>query len=264
MKLTTIIFILIYFNCFVLADTYTIKAKAIPENQLIKVKIFIDDPIIVKEETQIKSIKPKYIKRVLAQSNEKIIYNIFTSPYLSPNSVFSFNLKNKQDNASIKLIAIDNDEKITQVKLDINNISNKSIYTEVSTLIENLKISEDISINENIWEIKTIDEAIKELYGNLNFSPSNGLHVKTPLLSENHFSIPIFIRSDLNLESIAILQDSNTYSTVAIITVPSNAIISYRIRFKMKPGFAQNIVIVAKGKNGKIYKVQKTIDVVGS
>ncbi len=108
------------------------------------------------------------------------------------------------------------------------------------------------------WESDAVDAAIEELYG--KDKPTAGsITVKTPKIAENGGSIPVNIKSKLDLESIAIFQDANPRATVAVYTVPENGIVNYSMRIKMKK--TGTITVVGKTRDGKLYSTTKGVEV---
>ena len=120
------------------------------------------------------------------------------------------------------------------------------------------------AINFSVEKPKAWDEvastgAITELYGNGALIDTDDISIKAPKLAENGGSIPVKIKSSMDLESIAIFQDANPRSLVAVFTIPNNAIIEYDIRIKMRK--TSVVTVVAKGKNGKLYRATQNVEV---
>jgi len=108
------------------------------------------------------------------------------------------------------------------------------------------------------WEAATSAEAIKEIFGSTD-GIEGKIKMKAPKLAENGGSIPINIKSKIDLESIALFQDANPRSAVAVFTVPEGAIINYDLRIKMRK--TSDITIMAKGRDGKLYKHVQNVEV---
>ena len=108
------------------------------------------------------------------------------------------------------------------------------------------------------WEAEKSTQAIKELYGSGGLKKS-GIKMTAPKLAENGGSIPINIKSDLDLESIAVFQDANPRSLTAVFTIPKNAIIDYDFRIKMRQ--TAFVTIVGKTRAGVLHSTSKEIDV---
>ena len=109
------------------------------------------------------------------------------------------------------------------------------------------------------WAAADSASAIKELYGNGGLKETKDIKLKAPDLAENGGSIPVTVSSKMDLESIAIFQDANPRSTVAVFTVPKNGIIKYDFRMKMRK--TSVVTVVAKGRDGVLYTTSKKVEV---
>lgn len=237
-----------------LFSSEAIKLKVIQNNELVEAKFLIKSPMIGEEKANQRNIEADFITRILIESNEQVIYDIFTNQNIAKNPFFKFSYKNTFYTDTIKFTTIDNkNKKITSI-FGKNDILNKW-EVQKSTV----GTSKGLLISEKIWSIMNINEAIKELYGNADFKYGDEIQVTLPKFTHKLHSIPIKIKSNLNLESIAIFQDREKYSTVAIIKIPSAAIIDYLFHFKMNVGCDNIVAIVAKGKDGTIYRKDKLI-----
>lgn len=109
-----------------------------------------------------------------------------------------------------------------------------------------------------LWDANKVDLAINELFGTTT-TIDKKVKLKAPDIAENGAVIPVTVSSKLNGSTVAIFQDANPESTVAVFTVPENGIIDYSIRIKMaKTG---NVVAVVKDADGKLYKASKLVKV---
>jgi sulfur-oxidizing protein SoxY len=109
------------------------------------------------------------------------------------------------------------------------------------------------------WAAEKSPEAIKALYGNAGLKKTDKIKMKAPKLAENGGSIPINVKTSLDLESLAVFQDANPRSLTAVFTIPKDAIIDYDLRIKMRQTAV--VTIVGKGRDGTLYTVAKEIDV---
>lgn len=110
------------------------------------------------------------------------------------------------------------------------------------------------------WESEKTVDGIKALYGNGKVSQSSKLSFKAPKLAENGGSIPITIKSSLDLESVAFFQDANPRCLSCVFTVPVGAIIEYDFRIKMRQTAFVTVVGKERG-TGKLFSATKEIDV---
>ncbi|RXK14254.1 thiosulfate oxidation carrier protein SoxY [Halarcobacter mediterraneus] len=107
------------------------------------------------------------------------------------------------------------------------------------------------------WTATKVDEAIKELFGK-TATASDKVKLKAPDIAENGAVIPVTVSSDLAGSKVAIFQDANPESTVAVFTVPKGGIIDYSVRIKMaKTG---NVTAIIE-ENGKLYSTTKEVKV---
>ena len=119
------------------------------------------------------------------------------------------------------------------------------------------------STKPKAWEVEKTVDGIKALYGSAGTKEAKGkeLEFKAPKLAENGGSIPITVKSFLDLESVAFFQDANPRCLSCVFTVPAGAIIEYDFRVKMR----QTAFVTVVGKErttGKIYMAQaREIDV---
>ncbi len=108
------------------------------------------------------------------------------------------------------------------------------------------------------WEATTTADAIKGLYGDVQLIEES-VTIKAPKLAENGGAIPVFIKSDLEAKSVALFQDANPRSAVAVFTVPKGGIIDYGVKIKMRK--TGKITAVVEGKNGKFYSKVLPVEV---
>jgi len=108
------------------------------------------------------------------------------------------------------------------------------------------------------WKAHTVEDAITKLYGT-SVSIEKGVKLTTPDVAANGGAIPVDIKSDIDAKSVAVFQDVNPESAVAVFTVLEGGIIDYSIKMKMKK--SGTITIIVEGKDGKLYSAKKTLDV---
>ncbi len=108
------------------------------------------------------------------------------------------------------------------------------------------------------WKAKTVDSALEALYGKQTYV-EKGIKLKIPKVASNGGAIPVDIKSKIDAKSVAVFQDSNPESAVAVFTVPEGQPVNYSIKIKMKKSGA--ITIVVEGKDGKFYKISKSLEV---
>ncbi len=108
----------------------------------------------------------------------------------------------------------------------------------------------------NAWTADKVDIAIKEIFGT-NATSEGKVKLKAPDIAENGAVIPITVSAKSG-SKVAILQDANPETLVAVFTVPKGGIIDYSVRIKMaKTG---NVYAIVED-GGKLYKASKQVKV---
>ncbi len=108
------------------------------------------------------------------------------------------------------------------------------------------------------WKATTPADAIKALYGEAK-PEEKGVNIKAPKLAENGGKIPVVVKSDIDAKSVALFQDSNPRSLVAVWTIPEGGIVDFSVTMKMKK--SGKITAVVEGKDGKLYSKVLPIEV---
>jgi len=107
------------------------------------------------------------------------------------------------------------------------------------------------------WKAKTVEDAIKALYGDIKPEES-GVTVKAPKVASNGGAVPVTVKSDIDTKTVAVFQNMNPESAVAVFNVPENGIVDYFLKMKLKATDANGgngvITAIVEGKDGKFYK----------
>ena len=236
-------------------DNSQIKLKVKHKKNITEVKLLVKSQMRGIEISKLR-IEPDYITNLDVKLNNTSIFNIDNSFYIASNPLFIFKYKST--------------EKKDLLEIFITN--NKGIVTKSSTIIEEKQLkyiplsveSKELNKETNIlkhqiWKAQTTEDAIESLYGKINIINTDKITLRFPE-EANGASVPINIKSTLDLESIAIFSDGNLRSTIALITIPPNGIIDYRINVKLTEPGLFNLTVIGKGKNGNFYKQVKQIN----
>jgi len=105
------------------------------------------------------------------------------------------------------------------------------------------------------WEAEKTADGIKALYGTAGVKVTDKISLKAPKLAENGGSIPITIKSSLDLESVAFFQDANPRSLSCVFSVPKDGIIEYDFRVKMRQSAFVTVVGKERG-TGVLYQTK--------
>jgi sulfur-oxidizing protein SoxY len=107
------------------------------------------------------------------------------------------------------------------------------------------------------WTAKKVDDAVKEIFGS-TATTEGSIKLSAPDIAENGAVIPVSFETDLKATKVAVFQDANPESAVAVFTIPENAVIDYAIRIKLaKTG---TVTVIAEA-DGKLYSASKLVKV---
>ena len=109
----------------------------------------------------------------------------------------------------------------------------------------------------DVWKAKKVDEAIKDLYGDIK-PVEDGVVVKAPKVASNGGGVPVTIKSDIPAKTVALFQDMDPEAAVAVWNVPEDGIVDYFLKIKLKAtdenGGNGVVTAILEGKDGKFYK----------
>ncbi|RBQ32250.1 thiosulfate oxidation carrier protein SoxY [Arcobacter sp. FW59] len=118
--------------------------------------------------------------------------------------------------------------------------------------------AEDFRVSKpKAWTATKVDEAIKELFGTTATTES-GINLKAPEIAENGAVVPISFDTKLKASKIAVFQDANPESTVAVFTVNDSMVLDYAFRIKMAQ--TGKVTVIAE-VDGKLHSATKEIKV---
>jgi len=109
------------------------------------------------------------------------------------------------------------------------------------------------------WEAEKSPEAIKAMFGDVKLEKTDAVKMTAPKLAENGGSIPIKLKSDLDIETVAFFQDANPRSATVVFSIPEGQKLNYSFRIKMRQTAV--VTVVAKTRDGKFLTLNKEIDV---
>ncbi|CAA6819063.1 MAG: Sulfur oxidation protein SoxY [uncultured Sulfurovum sp.] len=107
------------------------------------------------------------------------------------------------------------------------------------------------------WSAKTVNDAIKALYGDIKAEES-GIKLTLPKKAANPGAVPVKIKSDIAMKSLTILQDANSAAAVATYTMDKDMIVDLSIKIKM--GKAGTVTVIGEGQDGKFYSASKKVE----
>jgi sulfur-oxidizing protein SoxY len=113
------------------------------------------------------------------------------------------------------------------------------------------------------WTSSTINDAAMALYGQEKFSTirkSTEVELIVPKgIVKDRENIPVTIRSNITAKTVALFQDANPKSLVAVFDVAPDSIIEYELFIRME--FKGTVFAVIEGLDGKLYYTREYVDI---
>lgn len=128
----------------------------------------------------------------------------------------------------------------------------------VAAMTASLSATDYRADKPDTWTAKDVPSAIKALYGEV--TPADGdIKLKAPKVASNGGAIPVSIKTDIPAKSIAVFQDVNPESAVAVFAIPEGTKADFSMKIKMKK--SGSITAVVEGKDGKFYSTKLSLEV---
>lgn len=109
------------------------------------------------------------------------------------------------------------------------------------------------------YAAKTVDEALKNLYGSSAVTASNEVKIRAPLQAENGAVVPVAVSTRLpDVQAISILVDKNPIPLVAHVNFTPDAVPYFAANIKLASTSDVHFVVRA---GGKLYGTKQTIKV---
>ncbi|MGB5506703.1 MAG: thiosulfate oxidation carrier protein SoxY [Sulfurovum sp.] len=113
------------------------------------------------------------------------------------------------------------------------------------------------------WKASSINEAAMAIYGKEKFATiqkSGQIELIVPKgIVKDREEIPIMIRSNMKAKTVAIFQDANPKSLVAVFHVGEEGVIEYA--FNMRMAFKGTVFAVLEGMDEKLYYTRAYVDI---
>ncbi len=118
-------------------------------------------------------------------------------------------------------------------------------------LVPNTMKAEDFrKLKPNAWTATKVDAAIQALYGRTDMI-EKGVFIKAAKIAASGARVKLKFGSKVPAKSVALLQDVNPESTVAVFSVTKYDLMDYQLNIKMaKSG---TVTVVAEGLDGNLY-----------
>lgn len=113
------------------------------------------------------------------------------------------------------------------------------------------------------WTSSSLNDAAMALYGREKFSTirkSTEIELMVPKgIVKDRENISVAIRSNIKAKTVALFQDANPKSLVAVFHVGADSIVEYELNIRME--FKGTVFAVVEGLDGKLYYTREYVDI---
>jgi sulfur-oxidizing protein SoxY len=121
----------------------------------------------------------------------------------------------------------------------------------LSAIPMNLNAKDYRKLKPSVWTAHNIDDATKALYGMKTPIESDQIKIDVPKINSSGATVPVKFSTTLDAKTVALFQDANPESAVAVFESNIYDLKKYEVKIKMeKDG---EIMVLVEGTDGKIY-----------
>lgn len=129
----------------------------------------------------------------------------------------------------------------------------------ISVIPMGLKAEDYRKLKPLVWEAHTIDDATKAMYGLKEVIESDQVKISVPKINSSGAAVPVKFETSIDAKTVALFQDANPESAVAVYEVNKYDLKKYEVKIKMAE--SGTIMVLVEGKDGKIYMAKATTEV---
>ena len=126
----------------------------------------------------------------------------------------------------------------------------------VASIPSNLSAVDFRADKPKAWSATKVEEAMKELFGSSS-TTEGSINLTAPDIAENGAVIPVSFDTQLKATKIAVFQDANPESAVAVFNLNEFSVADFAIRIKMAKTGTVTVVAEAEGKLHSVSKLVK-------
>jgi len=129
----------------------------------------------------------------------------------------------------------------------------------LSVVPMNLNAEDYRKLKPKVWHAHNIDDATKALYGMKTPIESDQVKISVPKINSSGGSVPVKFETTLDAKTIALFQDANPESAVAVYDVNKYDLKKYEVKIKMEKDGV--VMVLVEATDGKIYMAKATTKV---
>lgn len=205
-------------------------------------------------------VKQGSILRLTAKNGSTIVFDVLINAYLQEVLDYKFKFSNSEHNNTLRFTLSNNYNQVIKTKeIKIKHYK----YTE-PTVSSKVNYNDSVITNSKFWEATTPEDAMKILFSSTN-GVDDKIKIEMPKVHPSNRRVPMKIKTDIKLKSLAIFENTNPTSAVAVFFPQPNSIVDYGLKLHMSwKCIEKNIIIMAEGEDGTLYKSVKTFDLIGA
>jgi len=129
----------------------------------------------------------------------------------------------------------------------------------LSVIPMNLNAKDYRELKKDIWTAHNMDDATKALYGAKTPIETDKIKISVPKINSSGAAVPVKFETSIDAKTIALFQDANPESAVAVFDVNKYDMKKYEVKIKMeKDGI---VMVLVEGTDGKIYMAKAATQV---
>jgi sulfur-oxidizing protein SoxY len=129
----------------------------------------------------------------------------------------------------------------------------------LSVIPIDIKAEDYRSLKPDVWTAHTIDDATKALYGMKTPIESDKVKITVPKINSSGATVPVKFETSIDAKTIALFQDANPESAVAVYDVNIYDMKKYEVKIKM--GESGTVMVLVEGTDGNIYMAKAKTEV---
>jgi len=133
----------------------------------------------------------------------------------------------------------------------------------LSFIPANLAADDYRKLKPNVWTAHTVEDGIKNLYGTTNMIESKDVKIKMSKINSSGGAVPVKFSTKIPAKTVALFQDANPESAVAVYSVGKYDITDYEVKIKLGPVGTNiaTVTVVVEGLDGKLYTAKLSTEV---
>ena len=129
----------------------------------------------------------------------------------------------------------------------------------LSVIPMNLSAEDFRKSRPSVWTAHTIEDAQKAMYGLKTPIESDQIKISVPKINSSGGAVPIKFETTIDAKTIALFQDANPESAVAVYDVNIYDLKKYEVKIKLEKDCT--VMVLVEGTDGKIYMAKATTKV---